>query len=281
MPICSNHYILFGSGVEYPPFKQHALHAHQRCEIFCCFRGNGYYITEGSRNRLEHGKIFLMRPGELHKLDPIGEEPKEALSFHFDCSVVDSIDPERKLLAPFFDRPLGMHNTYDHSVVASTEIYTLFRKMREFEGDNDEICIHSTALLFPVLAELKKLFDAKAYDTSGKSSGLMHAAICYVNENLALELTPEMLCEKFHISRAQLDRNFKNATGSTVWVYITTKRLLQARAYIEEGMRITEAAAACGFRDYSTFYRAYLRYFETAPSTPVPAEVIPVTSFHR
>lgn len=281
MPICSNHYILFGSGVEYPPFKQHALHAHQRCEIFCCFRGNGYYITEGSRNRLEHGKIFLMRPGELHKLDPVGEEPKEALSFHFDCSVVDSIDPERKLLAPFFDRPLGMHNTYDHSVVASTEIYTLFRKMREFEGDNDEICIHNTALLFPVLAELKKLFDAKAYDTSGKSSGLMHAAICYVNENLALELTPEMLCEKFHISRAQLDRNFKNATGSTVWVYITTKRLLQARAYIEEGMRITEAAAACGFRDYSTFYRAYLRYFETAPSTPVPAEVIPVTSFHR
>ena len=281
MPICRNHHILFGSGVEHPPFKQHALHAHERCEIFCCFRGNGYYITEGSRNKLEHGKIFLMRPGELHKLDPIGEEPKEALSFHFDCSVVDSIDPERKLLAPFFDRPLGMHNTYDHSVVASTEIYTLFRKMREFEGDNDESCIHSTALLFPVLAELKKLFDAKVYDIPGKSSGLMHAAICYVNENLALELTPEMLCEKFRISRAQLDRNFKNTTGSTVWGYITTKRLLQARAYIEEGMRITEAAAACGFRDYSTFYRAYLRYFETAPSTPIPVEAIPAAVFRR
>ena len=159
MPICSNRQILFGSGVEHPPFKPHTLHTHERCEIFCCFRGNGHYITEGARNRLEHGRIFLMRPGELHKIDPVGDEPKESLAFHFDCSVVDSIDPERRLLTPFFDRPLGMHNIYDHAAVAPTEIYSLFQKMREYEGENYDKCVHATALLFSVLAELKKLFD--------------------------------------------------------------------------------------------------------------------------
>ena len=281
MPTCSNHHILLGSGVEYPPFKSHTLHTHERCEIFCCFRGNGYYITEGSRHRLEHGRIFLMRPGEMHKIDPVGDVPKETLAFHFSCELVECIDPERRLLSPFFDRPLGMNNIYDHAAVAPTEIYALFQEMREYQGENYDECVHATALLFSVLAELKKLFDAGAYSAPGKSSQLMHAVISYVNDNLALELTPELLCEKFHFSRAQLDRNFKSTTGSTVWAYITAKRLLQARAYIQDGMRITEAASACGFKDYSTFYRAYRKHFGAQPSEYACPEAFPADAFRR
>lgn len=279
--VCRNRNILFGSSVEYPPFEPHNLHTHERCEIFCVFRGNGYYITEGARNRLEPGRIFLMRPGEMHMIAPMGEAPKQSLAFHFDCSVVDGIDPERRLLAPFFDRPLGMNNIYDHGAVAPTEIYALFQKMREYEGENYDKCVHVTALLFPVLAELKKLFDAKAYSTPSKGSGLMHAVIGYVNDNLTLELSPELLCEKFHFSRAQLDRNFKNTTGSTVWAYITAKRLLLAKSYIEDGMRITEAASACGFKDYSTFYRAYRKHFCTTPSETTDPEDSTRTVFRR
>lgn len=278
MPHFGNHHILFGSGVEHPPFRAHTLHTHEWCEIFCSFRGNGYYITEGARNRLEHGRIFLMRPGEMHKIDLVGDEPKESLAFHFDCGLVEGFDPERRLLAPFFDRPLGMHNIYDHAAVAPTEIYALLREMRESQGDDYAKCVHVTALLFPVLAELKKLFDAKAYSATGKNSDLMHAVICYVNDNLSLDLTPEQLCEKFHFSRAQLDRNFKNTTGSTVWAYITTKRLLKAKAYIEEGMRATDAASASGFKDYSTFYRAFRNHFGTTPteSGMIDQPIIPI-----
>lgn len=269
--VCSSDHILFGSSVEYPPFRYHNLHTHERCEIFCVFRGSGYYITEGARHRLEHGRIFLMRPGEMHMADIMGKEPKESLSFHFDVSIVDSIDPQRRLLEPFFDRPLGMNNVYDHPVVAPTEIYTLFNKMREMGPDNYENCIHSTALLLSVLSELKKLFDAKLYNMPSKSSASMHAVIDYVNQNLAMELTPELLCDKFHFSRAQLDRNFKSTTGSTVWSYITAKRLLLAKAYIDDGMRATEAANASGFKDYSTFYRSYHKHFGRAPTEPPKA----------
>ena len=279
MSVCGDQYILFGSGVEHPPFKTHLLHTHERCEIFCCFRGSGYYITEGSRNRLERGRIFLMRPGEMHKIAPAGEEARETLAFHFDCALVERIDPELRLLAPFFDRPLGMHNIYDHGAVAPTEIYSLFQKMREYEGCQEDRCAYLTAMLFPVLAELKRLFDAKAYSESGKSSQLMHTLIGYVNDNLSMELTPELLCDKFHISRTQLDRNFKSATGSTVWAYITAKRLLLAKAYIEDGMRITEAAGACGFRDYSTFYRAYRKHFGMQPSEGATSEAFPAAAF--
>lgn len=263
-----NQLINFGYGISYPPFGHHDLHTHSQCEIFCVIRGNGHYITEGSRHKFEPGRIFLMRPGELHMADMVNDIPREAFTFHFDPSVIDGFDPERKLLSPFFDRPLGTNNVYDRPVVSQTEIYALFQKMSALGKDNYDSCIHGTALLIAVLGELKRLFDAKLYTHSESKVEIMRGIIDYVNQNLTAELTPEHLCEKFHISRAQLDRNFKHTTGSTLWAYITAKRLLLAKDYICEGMHATEASTVCGFKDYSTFYRAYRRHFGQAPTTP-------------
>ncbi len=261
-----NAQIAFGSSVDYPPFAKHRLHTHDRCEIYCVFRGSGYYITEGTRYPLEHGRIILMRPGEMHMLEPMGEEPRDSLSFHFDCSLVDSIDPKRQLLEPFFSRPLGMQNVYDHSIVATTEIYTLFRKMRELDQDNERNCLHASAMLLCVLSELKKLFDKKLYSTQKISSIPTSEIVDYVNHRLTEDLSPEQLCETFRLSRSHLDRVFKRDTGSPLCSYITLKRLLLAKGYIDDGMGAMRAATAAGFTDYSTFYRAYCKTFHCPPT---------------
>lgn len=265
---CENDKILFSHGTSYPPFMPHKLHTHERCEIFCVFRGNGFYVTEGVRHVFERGRIFLMRPGEMHLAELIGDEPRESLAFHFDPSIVDGIDPERRLLTPFFDRPLGTNNVYDHSALASTEIYSLFQQMQEIGNDNYENCAHCSALLLSVLSELKRLFDAKQYAQPNSKFSTIQSLVHYVNQNLTSDLSIDALCEKFHLSRAQLDRSFKHHTGSTVWAYITAKRLLLTKEYIADGMHATEAAAACGFQEYSTFFRAYRKKFGSSPTTP-------------
>lgn len=263
---CHNRYISYAQSTQYPPFAPMMLHAHESCEIFCLFRGNGYYITEGTRHKFEHGKVILMRSGEAHRTVPTGEEPYARLAFHFDPSIVDSIDPERRLLRPFFDRPLGLHNVYDRSVVAQTAIYELFRKMTALSGDNAQNCVHVTALLFAVLDELNTLFDAKLYISPTESAALMHAVVAYVNENLTAQLSVDQICEKFYLSRGQLNRNFKSSTGATVWDYIVTKRLMLAKSYISDGMGAQEAARTCGFSDYSAFYRAYQKKHGISPT---------------
>ena len=48
--------------------------------------------------------------------------------------------------------------------------------------------------------------------------------------------------------------------------YLTVKRLVYARQRIEAGEPATHAYLACGFNDYSSFYRAYVKYFGTAPT---------------
>ena len=263
---CRNPYISYGQSIQYPPFEPHALHAHETCEIYCIFRGNGHYITEGTRHKFEHGKILLMRSGESHRADVVGEEPYARLVFHFRPEIVDCIDPERRLLRPFFDRPLGLHNVYDRSIVAQTGIYELFRKMAPLTGDNYQDCVHLTSLLFAVLDELCGLFDAGLFNAPTQSAALMHDVVAYVNENLTAPLSVEHICDKFYLSRGQLNRYFKRSTGAPLWDYIITKRLVLAKHYISEGMGAQEAARTCGFSDYSAFYRAYLKKHGTSPT---------------
>ncbi|MBQ8004551.1 MAG: helix-turn-helix domain-containing protein [Oscillospiraceae bacterium] len=256
----------YGGSVSYPPFAPHQMHVHDFCEIFCVFRGDGYYITEGARHKFEHGKIFLMRPGESHKPDLTGDEPYDRISHHFPVSDVDGIDPERRLLSPFFDRPLGQCNVYDRSVAAPTGIYDLFSRLHEKKATAYETYLNTRIVLLSILAEIKKLFDAGLYITPAKKTEQIRTIIEYVNNNLTSDITVDSLCDKFFISRGQLYRNFRSATGSNVWDYVITKRLHMARSYIDDGLRITEAAAACGFGDYSSFYRAYTKKYGVVPS---------------
>ena len=91
-------------------------------------------------------------------------------------------------------------------------------------------------------------------------------AIKYINKHLFEEITVTSIAEYFNISASQLTRNFKNNIGSTPWEYILRKRLTAAKEMIRLGSSAQEACYECGFSDYSSFYRAYKKYFDESPS---------------
>ena len=61
-------------------------------------------------------------------------------------------------------------------------------------------------------------------------------------------------------------RRFREATGYTIHSYVTEKRLLLARDLLSRDVPLTEIAERCGYRDYSTFSRAYKKKFGKSPS---------------
>lgn len=258
----------FGGKLTHPPFPPQLaqMHTHTSCEIFCVFRGTGYFVVEGVQHKLEHGKIILLRPGEVHRVVLTGPEPYDRFPYHFKISDLDALDPEHTLLTPFFNRPLGENNVYTHAAAATTRIYDLLAKIRERHPDEYSAKLNTSVALYGILVELKKLFDAGQYLSADQSSDHIRTVLEYVNNHLTSPLSVDDLCQRFFSSRSQLNREFKRATGTTVWDYIMSKRLLQAKIYINNGMRAGDAAAACGFRDYSAFYRSYTKKYGTPPS---------------
>ena len=58
---------------------------------------------------------------------------------------------------------------------------------------------------------------------------------------------------------------FKEQTGYSIGSYLSTKRLLLAKELILSGKPITDVCYECGFKNYSTFSRAYKKCFGADP----------------
>jgi AraC-like DNA-binding protein len=54
--------------------------------------------------------------------------------------------------------------------------------------------------------------------------------------------------------------------GISVHRYITEKRMMHAFSKIKDGALPTKIYTECGYNDYATFYKAYVKIFGKAPS---------------
>ena len=102
--------------------------------------------------------------------------------------------------------------------------------------------------------------DLEYLNTSTCNSKIMDL-LAYINEHLAEDLSIDHLAQTFYISRYHMMRLFKEEMGYTIGNYISYKRLSLAKELIEKGMPVTQACLDCGFKDYSTFSRAYKKRF--------------------
>ena len=80
--------------------------------------------------------------------------------------------------------------------------------------------------------------------------------IAYLNARITENLTLDSICESFYISKSQLNRKFRRMIGSTVWEYVTAKRLIMAKELLQKGESPMKVYSQCGFNDYTSFYRA-------------------------
>ncbi|MDO4680578.1 MAG: AraC family transcriptional regulator [Aerococcus sp.] len=69
----------------------------------------------------------------------------------------------------------------------------------------------------------------------------------------------------FRVSTSTLNRNFQMYFHSTIHQHLIFLRVQYAYHLIEEGHSITEAWQSAGFNDYSTFYRAFTKFYHYPP----------------
>ena len=82
--------------------------------------------------------------------------------------------------------------------------------------------------------------------------------VSYLHESLDKELTIEMICERFYLSRRQLYKLFKNNTGKTVMQYVQDARINEAkRLIISTDLSLLQIAEKVGIYDYNYFIKIF------------------------
>ena len=248
-----------------------SIHTHTKAELFCFIAGKAVYHVEGSEYPLSPGDILLIRPTEAHFIETDPRYDYEHIIVSFDPGILQNLDPESKLTRPIFDRKAGKQNHYRAADFESDAYMQHLQNMLHVDGDRLIIL----ADLILLMKEICTVFDRNT-QAANQPDTVEYRIIRHINKNLGTELTLKELCDTFFLSRAQLCMRFKNATGISVAKYISRKRLILARQKILQGKKPTDIFSECGYQDYSTFYRAYIRFFGHSPKQE--SEAYPVSA---
>lgn len=120
-----------------------------------------------------------------------------------------------------------------------------------------------------VILHLNRLAYACAEETAEKTqktkSSLLRNLIHYIEIHLAEDLTLDHLSEVFFVSKYYISHLFKEVMGLPVHQYITKKRLTLCCAELLSGSDISKTYTLYGFRDYSSFYRAFKKEYGMSP----------------
>lgn len=246
---------------EHPDPEQFAIHAHEWPEVLYCISGSGSYMIEGVQYPVEPHDIFIIRPGEMHKLNIDPNTPYERIAIHFSPKLLKSMDPDESLLAPFNKRAIGRHNRYPLSEDTDGLLRSTLKDFTFKDIPNVRMNIIARLLLFLTQLEGQFRLTRERIPFAEEQNELL----AYVNKHIFEDISVQQVADVMNLSRSQVSRIFQQVTGTSMWKYVTAKRLLAARAMIHRGESANDACTACGFSEYSSFYRAYRSYFGHSP----------------
>ena len=226
-----------------------AMHTHDYYEILYFLSGDADYAVEGNVYRLHSGDMLIVRKAEAHRLVLRSDAPYERIVLNFDTD-------DEGLLQVFDRRPLGRHNLYKSAEIPEGRWRYYLEQICRYKDD-----VRREYYLLPLLNELNEHGVPESEGIRDRAQEI----IAYINGHLGDRLSLDDICGRFYISKTHLNRIFQKSTGTTVWNYITVKRLFLARELISQGGKPTDVYAGAGFSDYTAFFRAYKKQFHEPP----------------
>lgn len=243
-------------------------HYHEFYKLLFFISGKGGYFVEGKRYALTPGDIILIDKQCVHRPEFESGIPCERIILYISPEFLLRESSSACQLTDCFSKE------YDHVLRPNEKIRkTLFSIVSNMEQElsskryGKEIV--STGMLLNLLVEIaRSIFHkevqkpAPMLPKSKRMLDIMH----YLDAHLTEDININLLAEKFYISRFHMMRRFREETGTTIHSYISDHRLMLARDLISQGIPATEVCFQCGFGSYSSFSRAYGKFFGTTPT---------------
>lgn len=250
--------------------REQEFHYHDFYKILIFINGNVNYNIEGKSYKLTPYDIVLVNKGDIHKPEYVAGEPYERVIFFISEEYLERHKGEGYSLANCFGRAKEENSdVLRFPAMVNSALMEIIGKL-EKNGAESRYAgrLYANALFMELLVLLNRacLEETGCFSRNVVYNQKMIDIIRYVNEHLKEELSIDSLSERFYISKYHMMRQFKEETGYTIHNYITEKRIQAANNLMIAGVSATKACYECGFKDYSTFSRAYKTRMNRTPS---------------
>ena len=124
-----------------------------------------------------------------------------------------------------------------------------------------QLCVNDLILCLNRLIYARNVCPPSTSD----EQDLYRRLTAYIEEHLDEDLSLETLAREFYLNKYHIAHVFKDASGLSVHQYIIKKRLALCREALLSTANISEIYQLYGFKDYSSFYRAFKKEYGMSP----------------
>ena len=246
-------------------------HSHDSYELFIPLTDSFGFEVASYCYTIKRGDLLIIPPNVIHRLVVTEDEPLEYLYLQFTPRAI----PENQELADMVSALFDEHTDGSQSLKRLSKerfsyVYAAVKRLC-MEGDR-EVHRQFFCILLPLLQEIRLYgshvsgtHDAFIREDSSHYS-LTDQIIDYISKHYAEIQDLSFIYEVFHYSTVHANTLFKARMGVSLWHYVLHIRLDRACDLLLAGARAEDAATACGFGDYSTFYRIFKKCYGMTPT---------------
>lgn len=250
--------------------KDVELHHHDFFEIYFLLSGDVTYLIESRIVHVMPGDLLLISPRELHQVVIRPEmSAYERYVLWVDPQTIQRLSTARSDLLAGLDpsRPGAGSQLRLKSEDRSRIRDLLDLLYREAGSDAYGADLLRDSLLTQLLVTINRLVSQQGtwVDEDSRTNRAVAQVMNYVNLHYGEPLSLDMLAEQFYVSKYHLSHEFNRQVGTSVYHYIQKKRLLIARQLLAQGKKPSQVYSACGFSDYTGFYRAFKSEYGISP----------------
>ena len=244
-------------------------HAHNYYEFYFFLSGEVSIEIGHQKYFLQNGDMILIPPGVTHHLD-ILDPGLSYQRFVFwiskdYCNSLLQIAPEYGYLMQHVVKSkeyIFHFDRFTFNAIQSRILGLIEEQRSDRFGRSAKISLNVNDL---ILSLNRYVYEAKHPKTPREELGLYQNLIVYIEDHLDENLSLDELSETFFVSKFHIAHIFKEQLGLSVHQYILKKRLQKCREAILGNVGITESYLMCGFKDYSSFFRAFKKEYGMSP----------------
>lgn len=244
-------------------------HTHTCYEFYLFLEGDIMMEIDRQLYPLKPGDIILIPPGIPHHAEfNGGNVPYRRFVFWISTAYFDKLTKTSSAYGYLIHRAMDsreyiFHNDMIAFHAIQSKVFDLIEEMQGQRFGKDEtvsLCVNSL-----ILHLNRTAYEQEHSAGQKEEQDLYRNLLSFIDGHLEEDLSLEKLAEHFYVSKYYIAHIFKENIGCSIHQYILKKRLEACRNALSPQTRISSVYSMYGFKDYSSFYRAFQKEYGMSP----------------
>jgi len=245
-------------------------HTHNYYEFYLFISGDISLQIDNQLFKPKGGDMVLIPPGVHHKATVLSENvPYQRFVFWISqdyCNRLMTEDPSYGYLMQHVITTKNYIYHYD-TISFNALQYKVFGLLEEIGSNRYGKAAKIALCVNDLILHLNRTaYEIDHPESQKERQALYQNLMLYIEDHLEEDLSLDRLEKVFYVSKYHIAHIFKENLGLSVHQYILKKRLSACKESILSGSKINDCYLLYGFKDYSSFYRAFKKEYGISPS---------------